>query len=135
MSAQILVCPECRKKHPIALKTDKSVVLLNCPSCGALLLYHSGATFKVEKSEIREMSRKKNLKSVHELLEEIARQRKESHMHPVKLFSPRKIKPYRGKKAGDRTSRTRPLDKDDILNVIIDLNTSSSVAEFLEKLE
>ena len=125
-----MTCPACRKIHLLTLKSEKSVLLLNCPECRTLLLHYGDATYQVEKSEIKDMSRKKNLKSVHALLEQISRQKKDKEKHRVALFHPLKVKSVKS----DRTERPGPLSKDEILDLIIDINTSASVTEFLGKI-
>jgi hypothetical protein len=135
MSEIKLVCPACKKSHEISLKSGKSVLLLNCPECRCLLLHYGDATYQVRKSEIEEASRGKNLKSVHHLMEVISRIKADKGKPGIIPFKPRKIRKDDRAKGAGKGRRTEPLSKDEILNLIIDINTTSSVSEFLKKLK
>jgi Zn-finger nucleic acid-binding protein len=127
-----LICPACKKSHPLALKSEKSVLLLNCPECRAILLHYGDATYQVEKSEIKDLSQKKNLKSVYALLELISRKEGKRQRGKAVLFKPQKLSLS---KAQGKPMRTEPIGQDEVLDLIIELQTSASVTDFLEKLK
>ena len=128
-----LICPACRKSHRVTLKSGKSVLLLNCPECRTLLLHYGSATFQVEKSEIKDLSHKKGLKSVHKLMELISHLKEKRGDPRVIRFQPRKVKSPRTPRP--EKGRTEPFGKDEILDLIIDIQTSASVTDFLNKLK
>ncbi len=131
MSNIRLICPACKSSHEFDLTKGGTVLLLNCPQCKAVLINFHGVTYQVEKSEVRDISRKKNLKSIHTLMEKISRQNSEKEKQPIVLFKPKRLNksnPVSG------VSRTGPVSKDEILNLVIDINTTSSVSEFLRRL-
>jgi hypothetical protein len=126
-----LCCPACQQHHRLTLKNSHAVLLLNCPGCGVVLLHYLNATYQVTKGEIDGLARSRQLKGIHELLERVSRH-KQKKMSGVVMFTPRKIFKKGGKRSGDRKLA---ITRDDILNLMIDLHTSGSVTEFLEKLE
>ncbi|MFH0922316.1 MAG: hypothetical protein V1913_18380 [Fibrobacterota bacterium] len=131
MTALELSCPSCRQRHTLALKNTHAVLLLNCPGCGAVLLHYLNTTYQVSRSEIDDLARSRQLKGIHALLERVSRH-KQKKMSGVVMFMPRRVS-KKGLKKGAPLPEV--ISRDDIFNLMIDLHTSGSVAEFLNKLE
>jgi len=96
-----------------------------------MLLHFKGVTFKIDKSEIEDLSKGRNLKKGHALLTLLSQKKKSKHGPGIVLFKPRRIH------TGRSTARESQgeITKQDVLDLIIDLQVSGSVDAFLNLLD
>lgn len=131
----MIICPVCKTRHPLNLKKARSILLMACPRCRSLLLHCHGVTFSVNRGGVEDLSRGGHIKSGQKLLEAIARKKKAPRTPQVHLFIPEKVKPGRKKADAPGASRERAISGQDVLDLVIDLETTDSVTGFLERLD
>lgn len=141
MKATAIRCPACGTQKEIYLRSRSSVIILNCPDCGALLLFHEGRAYHISKKGIRDAIRACGSRNIEGILEVLKRQGKparsgkRSTLPPAQTGQPDKrsrLRPYR---PGKRPDRTDPINHEDIIDLVIDIHTTESVNAFLEKLQ
>jgi hypothetical protein len=127
MKATAIRCPACGTQKEIYLRARDSVIILNCPDCGALLLFHEGKAYHISKKGIRDAVRACGSRNIEGILELLKQQNKQAK--GGKRFRSR---PYR---PGKRPERSDPINHEDIIDLVIDIHTTDSVNAFLEKLQ
>lgn len=128
------------------MEEKSTLIILNCPECGAGLIDYKDQTFHIEndKEKIAEIIEDKSLNTILDFIEKIS-------ISKEKLNKPKKITPFQPKQVkkgivlninsewpnsvNSSAIKLDPISNDDITNLIIDINTSKSVSEFLNKLK
>jgi ribosomal protein S27E len=72
MKATAIRCPACGTQKEIYLRTQSSVIIFNCPDCGALLLFHEGKAFHISKKGIRDAIRACGSRNIEGILAVLA---------------------------------------------------------------
>ncbi len=130
-------CPACSQKNNIQLHKKFTTILLNCPECHALLLHHNSRTIHISSTHADHKKGKGGLfLDLFSILEKLHGEKK---IKGIEIFSPLVLKRKTLKikcetpNASGKSCRILPVSADDILNLIIDLNTTGSVNDFLDR--
>jgi uncharacterized protein YbaR (Trm112 family) len=105
-------CPYCYSETELSLETQAAMLFLNCPECQGPLMYFSGRAFEMDSEEF--LNLQKRLKSLKGSLK-IRRTGNAQH------------------RAGEPI-RAQAISSEDIANLLIDLETSEDVDDFLRRL-
>lgn len=128
-------CPFCGAKKRIAFKTRPLHLILPCDQCHNLVLLYRDTVYKVDKVMLSTLLQTQNSEKILEMMDAFHRKggRRRRAAGPR---TQQKAPARRGVLAGAAKSRRPdPISRQDVIDLVIDLNTSGSVAEFLEKLE
>ncbi len=141
-----ITCPVCDSLCKLVMEEKSTLVILNCPECGAGLIDYKNQTYHIEndRDKIAEIIEDKSLKSILEFIERVSVSKdKNKKAKEILPYIPTELKKeiilnVKSDWPEDQPAsalKLEPISKDDITNLIIDINTSKSVSEFLKKLE
>ena len=51
MKPLFVKCPQCKEVSELFLGSEAYMIVLNCPSCNAALMYYYGKTFEIDESD------------------------------------------------------------------------------------
>lgn len=121
-------CPHCQKNVEISLESEAMVIVMSCAHCKTPLMYYYGEAFEVDQIEMGELQQKQ-LKAVQGFMK--------VRGMPEPILKARKTIPHNGV-AGTHTAGEPLLEhaigKDDILDLMIDLETTNDVDEFIRRM-
>jgi hypothetical protein len=121
---------------PLKMVESDSAVILKCPLCGSTLLFYSGVSFCLSKDELVKIFKSKNLEKICNIFNKVSNAK--NNKKPVKIvrFEPIHISKREALLSGEGSLpiRKNPIGKDEVIDLIIDLNTSVSVEDFLARL-
>jgi hypothetical protein len=121
------ICPYCQTGFELKLESKPDMMLMICPECSEPLLYFHDGFYKVDQVEFMNFA-----KNQMDAIEGFVRISKESGLESEKESQ---VKPVsRILHVPGEPVRDDELKKDDILNLIIDLESSGDVDEFLKKI-
>ena len=141
MKAITIKCPKCKEVSDLYLGSEAFMIILNCPSCSAPLIYYYGRTTEITEEELGRIEKSGVLRNAGSLLKEISK-------CGIKLQTPKAVRPYsfgekpprkkprKGRKSRSAHAKGQPvraeyISKDDVVNLRIELETCRSVEEFL----
>jgi hypothetical protein len=131
-----LNCPACTGTFPFKMVESDSAVILKCPLCGSTLLFYSGVSFCLSKDELAKILKSKNLEKVCSVFDRVNTARNNKKAVKIVRFEPVHISKREALLSGEGglPVRKNPIGKDEVIDLIIDLNTSVSVEDFLARL-
>lgn len=132
-----LSCPACNGLFSLDISdATEGALILCCPSCGSFLLVYAGISFKLNDNDLKEIAICKKLGNISALLKITGADNREKKTQKVVLFRPNRISKREMllSHEGIMPERKNPIEKEEILNLIIDLNTTTTVEEFLSKI-
>ena len=120
-------CPHCQTQVEVSLESEAMVIVMSCGHCKTPLMYYYGEAFEVDQIEMGELQHKQ-LKAVQGFLKVRGIPEKggttSSTIHHAEP----------GTHPAGQPVRDNSIGKDDILDLMIDLETTNDVDEFLRKL-
>ncbi len=121
-------CPHCKEVSELFLGSEAYMIVLNCPSCGAALMYYYGKTFEIDENEVEKIQGNLQMTTVQGILKNI-NSRETSKNHTSFMVKPAEQRATH--KAGAPV-RERYFESDDITNLKIDLALIKDVNEFIK---
>lgn len=121
-------CPHCQKEVEVSLESEAMVLVMTCSHCKTPLMYYYGEAFEVDRMEMGELQQKQ-LKAVQGFL-------KVRGMSQPGIA----VETLRRRTAGSANHgvgepvRETAITRDDVLDLLIDLETTHDVDEFLKRL-
>ena len=109
----------------VTLESEASVIVMSCVHCKTPLMYYYGEAFEVDSIEMGDLQQKQ-LKAVQGYM-------KVHGVHPTQSRSAMRPAPSAYHNPGEPV-REAAIDKDDILDLLIDLETTQDVDDFLKRL-
>ena len=122
-------CPQCKEVSELFLGSEAYMIVLNCPSCNAALMYYYGKTFEIDESEMEKIQGNLQMTTVQGILKNISA--REQGKHAAVTQSAVDVQPSH--KAGSPV-REGQLAEDDITNLKIELALSKDVNEFINSI-
>ena len=117
-------CPCCSEEASLSLDVPAEMVLFNCHKCNASLLYIHGETLEVDEVQMEKFSNK-SFESVDAYLNSSPAQITQGSRNP-KIIKARHLV---GEELLDHV-----VTKNEITDLIIDIETASCVQEFIDKM-
>ena len=117
-------CPCCSEEASLSLDVPAEMVLLNCQKCNASLLYIHGETLEVDEVQMEKFSNK-SFKSVDGYLNTPPAQITQGNRNPKIIKASHSV----GQELLDHV-----VTKNEITDLIIDIETASCVQEFIDKM-
>jgi len=118
-------CPHCQNQVEVSLENEAMVIVMSCAHCKTPLMYYYGEVFEVDQIEMGELQQKQ-LKAV------------QGFMKVRGITAPLNKPMHDSTRAGTHSAgqpiREQAINNDDVLDLMIDLETSNDVDEFLRKL-
>ncbi len=134
-----ITCPHCCLKAELEIEEEAEMILMRCVSCSGPYLYFHGETYEVEENEMENL-RKAELKQVEGLLhvdentdEGVDESFETNSDDSTQVALQAKNKPLHSRNG--KVERDQVVGNDDIIDLIIDLETSQDVNEFIAKLK
>ncbi len=123
-------CPHCKEVSELFLGSEAYMIVLNCPSCNAALMYYYGKTFEIDEGEVEKIQGNLQMTTVQGILKNIhARETGKTHTLPVTKHAD--VRPTH--KAGAPV-REGNFDGDDITNLKIELAMAKDVEDFIKNM-
>ncbi len=120
-------CPHCKEVSELFLGSEAYMIVLNCPSCNAALMYYYGKTFEIDESEIEKIQGNLQMTTVQGILKNISA-RENTRQQTSGITKSPDARPTH--KAG-APIREIPLVEDDITNLKIELALNKDVNDFI----
>lgn len=127
MARLLFKCPRCGAENEITLEHSASMLLLSCGECHCPLMYFSGQAFEIDESEFH-LLQNRQMKAVEGFLK-IHR----AGRRPIAAASQGARALPAQHKAGEPV-REQYIGPDDITDLVIDLETSEDVEDFLKRI-
>lgn len=136
MKPLMVKCPQCHEVSELYLGSDAYMIVLNCPSCQAPLMYYYGKTLEIDQQEIDKIQGNMEVSSVQGMLRHIGS--RESSKQPALPPAPTRLRlTGSGSTATHRVGesiRELHIHQDDITNLKISLAVAKDVNDFLSRL-
>jgi hypothetical protein len=129
-------CTQCHSSYELLLGNDAPVLVLNCPSCGTSLMHADGTTFGLAQTDAEALCRGEPRGLVAEILRRLvcssARGAFSGAARPLCLPPPAE----KGLCASAQMCLREPhvIDRDDVLDLRIELELCRDSAQFLERI-
>jgi len=120
-------CPHCQNQVEVSLESEAMVIVMSCGHCKTPLMYYYGEAFEVDQIEMGNLQNKQ-LKAVQGFLKVRGIPEKGGSTAALVNHS------EPGSHGMGSPVREDVIGKDDILDLMIDLETTSDVDDFLRKL-
>jgi endogenous inhibitor of DNA gyrase (YacG/DUF329 family) len=129
-------CPHCQKTFEVLLSSNASMLILNCPTCAAPLIYYKKRCFELSSGQIDKIRKSRQDTTVLKILHSISRQHSETTCSSGPTRQLRR-------KAGAESLCALPatfmpcadyITRDDIINLRIELETCVDSKQFIEKI-
>lgn len=129
MGRILFKCPRCSAETEILLETPANMLLLSCSECRCPLMYFSGQVFEIEDAEFKNLQGKQ-MKAVEGFLKIHRTARRANSEAQINLGA----RALRASHKAGAPVRTDAIGSGDITDLIIDLETSEDVDDFLKRL-
>jgi len=131
-----LNCPACVGFFPFKMVKSDSAVILKCPLCGSTLLFYSGVSFQLSSEELARILKSKRLDWITTVFDRVHDSMDKTKPSKIVHFEPTIVSRREALLSGEGGLPVRkdPIGKDEVIDLIIDLNTSASVEDFLARL-
>jgi len=125
-----ITCPCCSQVSDIFLSTHSPIVLLNCPTCWAAVMYYDEDVFVLSDSQVEEIKKAGGGPKLNKLLERIVQSKvavtsgahRTLHHTAVSHSLPAQVR------------NSRLISHDDIVNLQIELAICRDCSEFFAKI-
>jgi ribosomal protein S27E len=121
-------CPQCKEVSELFLGSEAYMIVLNCPSCNAALMYYYGKSFEIDESEMEKIQGNLQMTTVQGILKNISAREQGKHAAVAQSVD---VSPSH--KAGSPVREVQIAD-DDITNLKIELALSKDVNDFINSL-
>jgi hypothetical protein len=126
-----LICPDCHQPCQLYLSSDARIIILNCPTCWAPIMYHNYGTYLLTNSQISDLKKDAGEKSLMNILHDIGEKKQPepvSHEKNELEYAAVPVKKSAFQRKGS------PISRDDITNLRIALETCTDTLEFINNL-
>lgn len=126
-------CPNCGRETDIELEVKTTIAVFTCVSCKSSLMYFYGRTFEIDAEGMEKLTKSRaSMKSIEGL---------------ITAFNKKAEKSLQGSKSSEiilrqdnihkigEAVRNADISEDDIADLIITLETSNGIDDFLENLD
>ncbi len=128
MKPLFVKCPQCKEVSELFLGSEAYMIVLNCPSCNAAIMYYYGKTFEIDESEMEKIQGNLQMATVQGILKNI-----NSREMSKQIPTFQAIESHPTHKAGNPV-REVAIAEDDIINLKIELALSKDCNEFIGNL-
>ncbi|MBL8025280.1 MAG: hypothetical protein JNL74_02655 [Fibrobacteres bacterium] len=130
-----LICIACNGSFPLRMADASHAIIMKCPLCGTNLLYYSGLLFQLSREELDRVLKGKGLSGADGIFGVGSGVEKRKH-HKIVRFEPLHVskREMMLSKEGQFPERKMAIDKEEVINLVIDLNTTVSVEDFLTRI-
>ena len=137
MNCLEIECPFCGVLKKISLKAKPHHLIIPCDRCHNIMLFYRDKVYRVDKVMLSTFLQTENSGKILEMMETFhkkgGRRRRAGPFRP--LSAPLPHAKRRALALVKKASRREPISRQDVIDLVIDLHTSKSVADFLTKLE